>query len=141
MWRVSSRSGVATLRTALHLLLTYLLPGSRRGPPADENSGCAPAAVCSSIATVCPGRKMSGGREGGGPWRGRTSGEALEDDDVDDLSRTQSPGSRTSIRTRALFVVADKKTRRSTPRQVQESRGVDLCKNVGGSKLHSLLVK
>ena len=25
MWRVSSRSGVATLRTAMHLLLTYLL--------------------------------------------------------------------------------------------------------------------
>jgi len=25
MWRVSSRSGVATLRTAVHLLLTYLL--------------------------------------------------------------------------------------------------------------------
>jgi len=26
MWHVSSRSGVATLRTAIHLLLTYLLP-------------------------------------------------------------------------------------------------------------------
>jgi len=25
MWNVSSRSGVATLRTAIHLLLTYLL--------------------------------------------------------------------------------------------------------------------
>jgi len=25
MWDVSSRSGVATLRTAIHLLLTYLL--------------------------------------------------------------------------------------------------------------------
>ena len=25
MWQVSSRSGVATLRTAIHLLLTYLL--------------------------------------------------------------------------------------------------------------------
>jgi len=25
MWHVSSRSGVATLRTALHLLLTYLI--------------------------------------------------------------------------------------------------------------------
>ena len=25
MWHVSSRSGVATLRTAVHLLLTYLL--------------------------------------------------------------------------------------------------------------------
>ena len=25
MWHVSSRSGVATLRTAMHLLLTYLL--------------------------------------------------------------------------------------------------------------------
>jgi len=25
MWRVSSRSGVATLRTAIHLLFTYLL--------------------------------------------------------------------------------------------------------------------
>ena len=29
MWHVSSRSGVATLRTAIHLLLTYLL--TRRG--------------------------------------------------------------------------------------------------------------
>ena len=27
MWHVSSRSGVATLRTAIHLLLTYLLTG------------------------------------------------------------------------------------------------------------------
>ena len=26
MWHMSSRSGVATLRTAIHLLLTYLLP-------------------------------------------------------------------------------------------------------------------
>jgi len=26
MWHVSSRSGVATLRTAIHLSLTYLLP-------------------------------------------------------------------------------------------------------------------
>ena len=26
VWHVSSRSGVATLRTAIHLLLTYLLP-------------------------------------------------------------------------------------------------------------------
>jgi len=26
MWHVSSCSGVATLRTAIHLLLTYLLP-------------------------------------------------------------------------------------------------------------------
>jgi len=25
VWHVSSRSGVATLRTAIHLLLTYLL--------------------------------------------------------------------------------------------------------------------
>jgi len=29
MWHVSSRSGVATLRTAIHLLLTYL-PGGQR---------------------------------------------------------------------------------------------------------------
>ena len=29
MWHVSSRSGVATLRTAIHLLLTYLLTYSR----------------------------------------------------------------------------------------------------------------
>jgi len=28
MWHVSSRSGVATLRTAIHLLLTYLLTSS-----------------------------------------------------------------------------------------------------------------
>ena len=30
MWRVSSRSGVATLRTAIHLLLTYMLQQWRR---------------------------------------------------------------------------------------------------------------
>ena len=29
MWHVSSRSGVATLRTAIHLLLTYLLTHAR----------------------------------------------------------------------------------------------------------------
>ena len=29
MWHVSSRSGVATLRTAVHLLLTYLLTYTR----------------------------------------------------------------------------------------------------------------
>jgi len=29
MWHVSSRSGVATLRTAIHLLLTYLLTHGR----------------------------------------------------------------------------------------------------------------
>ena len=28
MWHVSSRSGVATLRTAIHLLSTYLLTGT-----------------------------------------------------------------------------------------------------------------
>jgi len=31
MWHVSSRSGVATLRTAIHLLLTYLLTRPRGG--------------------------------------------------------------------------------------------------------------
>ena len=37
MWHVSSRSGVATLRTAIHLLLTYLqcyLPPGRGDIPA-----------------------------------------------------------------------------------------------------------
>ena len=29
MWHVSSRSGVATLQTAIHLLLTYLRLGAR----------------------------------------------------------------------------------------------------------------
>jgi len=29
MWHVGSRSGVATLRTAIHLLLTYLLTVAR----------------------------------------------------------------------------------------------------------------
>jgi len=32
MWHVSSRSGVATLRTAIHLLLTYLLTYFTRRP-------------------------------------------------------------------------------------------------------------
>ena len=31
MWHVSSRSGVATLRTAIHLLLTYFLGDGRKG--------------------------------------------------------------------------------------------------------------
>ena len=30
MWHVSSRSGVASLRTAIHLLLTYLLTRGKR---------------------------------------------------------------------------------------------------------------
>jgi len=34
MWHVSSRSGVATLRTAIHLLLTYLL--TYQGPNAGK---------------------------------------------------------------------------------------------------------
>jgi len=33
MWHVSSRSGVATLRTAIHLLLTYLLTYLSPVPP------------------------------------------------------------------------------------------------------------
>ena len=32
MWHVSSRSGVATLRTAIHLLLTYLPSHSAPSP-------------------------------------------------------------------------------------------------------------
>ena len=31
MWHVSSRSGVATLRAAIHLLLTYLLVPTKFG--------------------------------------------------------------------------------------------------------------
>ena len=38
MWHVSSRSGVATLRTAIHLLLTYLLIGEK--PYACQWTGC-----------------------------------------------------------------------------------------------------
>ena len=39
MWYVSSRSGVATLRTAIHLLLTYLLTyGPRRLGDNDDES-------------------------------------------------------------------------------------------------------
>jgi len=37
MWHVSSRSGVATLRTAIHLLLTYLLSTT----------------LCSRVSTSC----------------------------------------------------------------------------------------
>jgi len=41
MWHVSSRSGVATLRTAIHLLLvTYLLRSSYRGGDAEEKKTC-----------------------------------------------------------------------------------------------------
>ena len=42
MWFVSSRSGVATLRTAIHLLLTYLLPSL---PDSDPCSGGATVSV------------------------------------------------------------------------------------------------
>ena len=40
MWHASSRSGVATLRAAIHLLLTYLLEHLR---PLDQRSA---APVC-----------------------------------------------------------------------------------------------
>ena len=54
MWHVSSRSGVATLRTAIHLLLTYLTP-----PPPKINPSYGlglsrrpiVAAMCSWFAT------------------------------------------------------------------------------------------
>jgi len=46
IWHVSSRSGVATLRTAIHLLLTYLLTYQRR--PA----GLLPS--CRDIDISCP---------------------------------------------------------------------------------------
>ena len=42
MWHVSSRSGVATLRTAIHLLLTYLLT-ERRVPELIPVLGSQPA--------------------------------------------------------------------------------------------------
>jgi len=70
MWHVSSRSGVATLRTAIHLLLTYLLTNVEQ--PAQQRSvvtvtrhtdrlHCMPpqqsivvsVLVCSSVC-VCP---------------------------------------------------------------------------------------
>ena len=48
MWHVSSRSGVATLRTAIHLLLTYLLTiVSARGlAKGDEHPVYIPRGVC-----------------------------------------------------------------------------------------------
>ena len=36
MWRVLSRSGVATLRTAIHLLLTYWMISDRDGTSAHD---------------------------------------------------------------------------------------------------------
>ena len=36
MWHVSSRSGVATLRTAIHLLLTYLLLQNFNASPSSK---------------------------------------------------------------------------------------------------------
>ena len=50
MWHVSSRSGVATLRTAIHLLLTYLLTyltGTKLYCLATE------AHVCEQLAQHC----------------------------------------------------------------------------------------
>ena len=60
MWHVSTRSGVATLRTAIHLLLTYLLcahfcvqpmreAARRAGPSATAADTCVYVGCC-----VCP---------------------------------------------------------------------------------------
>ena len=40
IWHVSSRSGVATLRTAIHLLLTYLLPSDVMSHSLIEHGVC-----------------------------------------------------------------------------------------------------
>jgi len=42
MWHLSSRSGVATLRTAIHLLLTYLLGSQPAGDVSHKPSGTLP---------------------------------------------------------------------------------------------------
>ena len=49
MWHVSSRSGVATLRTAIHLLLTYLLTY----PTRDEHRSKFCAALRLVIVSLC----------------------------------------------------------------------------------------
>jgi len=56
MWHVSSRSGVATLRTAIHLLLTYLLESERiraleaereqRKTATIRSAACYPCQIC-----------------------------------------------------------------------------------------------
>ena len=71
MWHVSSRSGVATLRTAIHLLLTYLLthrlnPGNNRGirnvpPPGTTKYKYRPISCRRwTLATCCRQRWMIG---------------------------------------------------------------------------------
>ena len=65
MWHVSSRSGAATLRTAIHLLLTYLLD---RIVLVDISVGVETSANRSGV--VSDGCRRAG-RCGGGGCRGR----------------------------------------------------------------------
>jgi len=56
LWHMSSRSGVATLRTAIYLLLTYL-PSQHPlpvGPPPSPNQNCSePQGVMSMLYRAC----------------------------------------------------------------------------------------
>ena len=62
MWRVRSRSGVATLRTAIHLLLTYLPgesgsgepPGLGQSPQPGPGTGPVPAVKSEATAIFAP---------------------------------------------------------------------------------------
>jgi len=58
MWHVSSRSGVATLRTAIHLLLTYLLTKPHRMQSTSMRYGYAVDCLCVSVYRPCAVRVL-----------------------------------------------------------------------------------
>jgi len=61
MWHVSSRSGVATLRTAIHLLLTYLLSLYKWGLAQSPACDCGQRQTMNHIVDTCPLTQFDGG--------------------------------------------------------------------------------
>jgi len=58
MWHVSSRSGVATLRTAIHLLLTFSDP-TRRTRPVEYQLRCIPQSSTGQTTEQATGSRMA----------------------------------------------------------------------------------
>ena len=65
MWNVSSRSGVATLRTAIHLILTYLLSRPVHPFGVDKMSSKLESDVCCRLQVAPSGESYEGKRRPG----------------------------------------------------------------------------
>ena len=80
MWHVSSRTGVETLRTAIHLLLTYLLTYLPHSPllqnPGGATAGGSTAAAAESSAESRPPHRASSA----------TAIDAPQEPDTDDIA-------------------------------------------------------